>query len=220
MDLEGDRSALDKIYRATCNPALQEEPAWTISSYLWCHPYPILSSQTCFVLDSGTGEAVGYVLGTPNTRDFAARWPRAYTPNLDRSKLLPPPGYKARALPVPTWDSDLPSYLLHLLYNDHIGLLNGSYPDMLDQYPAHLHINLLPGYRRQGWGQKMIATFCDTVRMDGASGVHLGMEARNADAGKFYSSIGFERFPRVISDDVDGRLGETSSVIYMVKDLR
>ena len=65
----------------------------------------------------------------------------------------------------------------------------------------------------------MIDRFCNAVRDNGARGVHLGMEARNADAGQFYTSIGFKRFPRLLSDDVDGRQGETSGVIYMVKDL-
>lgn len=216
---EEDKSALDKIYRATCNSSLQHEPAWTYSSFLFCHPYRILSPETCFVLDAGDGTAVGYVIGTPNTRGFAARWPQEYLPQLDHSVLPPPDRHDAEEHAPPTWDSDLPAHLLELLYSKHVQLLNGDYPDMLDQYPAHLHIDILPEYQRQGWGRKMIDTFCDAIKKHGTSALHLGTEVSNVDSRKFYERLGFVRFQRVLSDGVDGRYGETPTVIYMVKDL-
>jgi GNAT superfamily N-acetyltransferase len=220
VQYENDKAALDKIFRATCNPALQQEPQWTISSYLWCHPYPMLYPDACFVLDDGSGQAVGYVLSTPDTRDFATRWPTDFLPRLDKNKLPPSPNYKAQSLEPPTWDSDLPGFLLHMMYNDHIGLLNGAYPDMLDKYPAHLHIDLLPPYQGQGWGRKMVDHLTECLRSKGAKGVHLGMEKFNVGAGKFYDRLGFKRFPRVFSDEAEGRHGETASVIYLVKDLQ
>jgi GNAT superfamily N-acetyltransferase len=223
VDYPKDKSALDIIFRTTCNPSLQHEPQWTISSYLWCHPYPLLNPETCFVLSSGfnSDNAVGYILCTPDTRSFAARWTPEFLPQVDQRLCPRPPDYEAEGRQPSTWASDLPGFLLHMMYNDPVNLLNGSYPDLLDEYPAHLHIDLLASYQRQGWGKKMIDHLLAELKARGVKGVHLGMESFNVGAGKFYERLGFKRFPRVLSEDpkIEGRQGETASVIYLVKDL-
>ncbi|KAK6417372.1 hypothetical protein LTR95_017348 [Oleoguttula sp. CCFEE 5521] len=217
ISLPSDRSALDHIFRVTCGESLKTEPSWTISSYLWCHPYPLLSPSTCFVLDPGNSEGpVGYILSTPNTRQFAKDWTEKYVPSLDR-KLLPEPDVN-----VSEAVDDKPTQLLQLLYGDPEKALNFSYPGLVDTWPGHLHIDILPSHQGQGWGRKLIDTLLEALRAEGCKGVHLGMEAGSLGALKFYTKLGFSRYPEVLNGGVSGETGRTGGegpVLYLVKDI-
>ena len=59
-------------------------------------------------------------------------------------------------------------------------------------YPAHLHIDLLPGTQGQGLGGRLLAHFEDHVRERGAPGVHLQTTNYNYKAVPFYSKHGYE----------------------------
>ncbi len=66
------------------------------------------------------------------------------------------------------------------------------------EYPAHLHINLLPEYQNQGLGTRLIRHFEGYLTGQGASGVHLGTTNHNRKAVPFYVKMGFE----VVSETV------------------
>lgn len=223
VNYSADRPALDHIFRVTCGESLKIEPAWTISSYLWCHPYPQLSPETCFVLDSGAGEAVGYILGTADTEAFAKRWKSDFLPSLDQKVLPRPLNSAVESKQAPEGDSDLPTHLLNLVYNDYPTMLNLSRPQMMERWPAHLHIDILPSHQRQGWGRKLIDTFLAALAERHCQGVHLGMEAGNAGSLKFYETLGFSRYPFVLDHGASGEKGrtgeESAGVIYLVKEL-
>ncbi|KAK6441388.1 hypothetical protein LTR95_002386 [Oleoguttula sp. CCFEE 5521] len=217
VSLPSDGPALDHIFRVTCGESLKTEPSWTISSYLWCHPYPLLSPSTCFVLDPGTGDLpVGYILSTPNTRRFAKDWTEKYVPSLDRD-LLPKPDAIAT-----DHSEDKPTQLLQTLYGDPEKALNFSYPGLVDGWPGHLHIDILPSHQGQGWGRKLIDTSLEALRAEGCKGVHLGMEAGSLGALQFYTKLGFSRYLEVLDGGVSGETGRTGGegqVIYLVKDV-
>jgi GNAT superfamily N-acetyltransferase len=61
----------------------------------------------------------------------------------------------------------------------------------LADYPAHLHIDLLPAYQRSGHGRKMIVTLLGALHDAGAPGAHLGVLAANTPARAFYHRVGF-----------------------------
>jgi GNAT superfamily N-acetyltransferase len=61
----------------------------------------------------------------------------------------------------------------------------------LAEYPAHLHIDLLPGFQGNGYGRKLIDTFCAAVAEAGAAGVHVCVVSANTRALGFYDRIGF-----------------------------
>ncbi len=64
------------------------------------------------------------------------------------------------------------------------------FADRFAAYPAHLHVNVRPGWRDRGVGRSLVDRFADDCRADGLSGVHLvtGSTARNA---AFYRRAGF-----------------------------
>ena len=49
----------------------------------------------------------------------------------------------------------------------------------LEQYPAHLHIDLLPPYQGVGNGRRIIERFFESAAQAGARGVHVVVAASN-----------------------------------------
>ena len=69
--------------QAILPPPLRPEPAFPIAPYIWANPYIHLHHRNYFVIDSGTGTAVGYIVGTPNTKEYIKRYHAEYIPTLD-----------------------------------------------------------------------------------------------------------------------------------------
>ena len=151
--------------------ALYRDPE--LLGHYYAAPYAVLEPDLCFVLTVG-GEPCGYVLGTCDTEGFNARAEREWFPAL-RAQLPRPPEDDLAA------DANL-LRLIHAGYSQH--------PD-LREYPAHLHIDLLPLAQRKGWGRKLIGRFLEALRERGAPAVHLGVSERNTRAIAFYERVGF-----------------------------
>jgi ribosomal protein S18 acetylase RimI-like enzyme len=69
-------------------------------------------------------------------------------------------------------------------------------PEPYDEYPSHLHIDLLPRAQGQGHGRRLIEQLLDRLVAGGSPGVHLGMSAINDAAYGFYRSLGFQELVR------------------------
>ena len=63
--------------------------------------------------------------------------------------------------------------------------------EVINQYPSHLHIDLLEKAQGRGIGKAMMLLLLETLREQGSTGVHLGMGARNDRAFIFYTKLGF-----------------------------
>jgi len=59
------------------------------------------------------------------------------------------------------------------------------------EYPAHLHINLLPEYQGQGVGTRLMRHFEAHLIDQGLKGVHLNTTNHNRKAVPFYHKMGF-----------------------------
>ena len=60
------------------------------------------------------------------------------------------------------------------------------------EYPAHLHIDLLPECQGQGFGRKMIELLISHLREQSTPGVMLDVGIDNVGAQVFYEKCGFE----------------------------
>ncbi|MEE1503768.1 MAG: GNAT family N-acetyltransferase, partial [Acutalibacteraceae bacterium] len=58
-------------------------------------------------------------------------------------------------------------------------------------YPAHLHIDILPDYQSKGIGSKLIKAFCDNLKEQNVKGVMLIVGSENEGARRFYERNGF-----------------------------
>lgn len=173
----------------------------------------MLGPDTCLVLDDGSGRAVGYLLGVPDTRSFVQDWKSTYIPYLQSQGFKPPGPDESTG-----WTENLPNALRKIMFSPDI-LLHQEYPELLQQWPAHLHIGILPSYQKQGYGRQLIEGFCQRASDKGVRGVHLGMVASNDGAGHFYCRMGFRRFPRVLDSGTSGEQGRNQSTIWFVRDL-
>ncbi|PRX03315.1 UNVERIFIED_ORG: acetyltransferase (GNAT) family protein [Actinomadura viridilutea] len=145
---------------------------------IFAGPYLHLEPDLAFVLDNGE-RAVGYILGTADTAAFVEAFRASWLPTLvDR-------------FPLPDGPPSTPSEeMIDLMHHPERMLV----PEVED-YPAHLHIDLLPAYQRQGHGRALMRTFLDALRRKGVANVHLAMVTANTPARAFYDRLGFHEIP-------------------------
>lgn len=181
----GDREALYDICLRTADSGVDATALYgnrKVPGSIWAVPYAVLEPDFAFVV-ADHEDTLGYVLGVPDTAAFAARLEREWWPQVRQSfaGLAPKTEVEASALariatPEP-----------------HAG-------DLLADFPAHLHINLLPAAQSGGWGRRLIETELEALRQAGVRGVHLGVSPANERAKGFYRHIGFTDVSR------DGRI--------------
>jgi len=147
--------------------------------HVYAGPYLLLCPDLAFVLADEDGPA-GYIIGTSDTVAFVAAYRRRWLPSLTASYPLPdhPP-------------TNRQEQTLELLHHPE-RMLN---PDVAD-YPAHLHIDLLPRAQGRGHGRALMTTFLNALRERGVPGVHLGVGAANLRAQAFYAKVGFHELHR------------------------
>lgn len=162
--------------------ALFHDPA--LLGHYYVAPYVMFEPDLCFVLEQ-RDEVLGYILGTRDSAAFAGRCTLEWFPQL-----------RARC-PMPAADDHSPdAALIRLFYQAPV-------PDPVwADYPAHLHIDLLPAAQGQGWGRVLMDTFFARLRLMSVPGVHLGVATSNPRAVGFYARLGL----RVLRTDDESQV--------------
>lgn len=153
--------------RFTCLNSTGEAFDTVVSEFIlhtYCDYYIEYEPENCFVIDDD-GKAVGYIICTEDYDSFKEVFDREYLPLI---KLLG----EERC----NWALD--STILQNKYKK--------------DYPAHMHIDILPQYHRQGWGGKLLDTLFEHLRSKGIKGVMLTAGTGNVNACSFYKKYGFE----------------------------
>jgi ribosomal protein S18 acetylase RimI-like enzyme len=63
-------------------------------------------------------------------------------------------------------------------------------------YPAHLHVDLLPRAQGSGNGRRLVEHLFSRLRATGVRGIHLGVDADNERAVGFYRHLGMRPLRR------------------------
>lgn len=118
---------------------------------------------------------VGYLLGVLNTHEFendlaANYWPTTKAKYAQINSEMTPS------------DEELLVDLAKQGFSD---------PELVAQYPSHLHIDIVESHQSAGYGKKMIAALLEQFKVAGSHGVHLHMSAKNDNARAFYKKFGF-----------------------------
>ncbi|KJK37316.1 GCN5 family acetyltransferase [Streptomyces variegatus] len=174
-----DRPALDDICIRTAHVGGDSRPHYAdpgIFPVTFAAPYVHLEPDLAFVLDDGRGEAVGYILGAADTPRFAEAFRTTWLP-LVAGRHPEPPG-------PPRTPDEVMAGLLH--HPERMVL-----PE-LATHPAHLHIDLLPGWQGRGYGRRLMRTLLQALQDGGVPAVHLAMVTANTRARAFYDRMGFE----------------------------
>lgn len=61
----------------------------------------------------------------------------------------------------------------------------------LRETPAHLHIDILPPYQRQGWGTKLVLALCESLRAEGVTALSVFDIPRSAGSYPLCTRLGF-----------------------------
>lgn len=142
---------------------------------IYVGPYVEHEPALAFVLDNGA-RPVGYVLGTADTFEFVGWYRSTWLPRLASRYPEPPPQPRS-----------VSERLLEVLYHP-----ERMWRPELAQYPAHLHIDILPPYQGAGYGRRLMEAFLAALAALGVPAVHLGVAATNTRAIGFYRRLGFE----------------------------
>ncbi|GGY61656.1 GNAT family N-acetyltransferase [Streptomyces anulatus] len=141
---------------------------------IFAAPYAVLEPELAFVVEDN-GRAVGYILGTADTASFVDRYRAEWLPGL------------AERYPAPVREPATPTEEMTTLMHDPERMI---LPELAD-YPAHLHIDLLPTHQRSGHGRRLMETFLAALADQNVKAVHLGMLTTNTRARAFYDRVGF-----------------------------
>ena len=146
--------------------------------HVYAGPYCVHSADTAFVAEDEGGVG-GYVLGPADTRAFEAALEASWWPAL-RARY-PDPG-----------DCATPDERMQRLIHHPSRMPRR----IVEAYPAHLHIDLLPRLQGRGLGRRMIERWLTSVASSGARGAHLCVGTRNDRAVRFYRAFGFHEVER------------------------
>jgi ribosomal protein S18 acetylase RimI-like enzyme len=143
--------------------------------HYYAAPYAVLEPDLAFALVH-QDRPYGYVLGARDSAAFYARREREWFPAL------------RERYPQPEANDDSPdAQIIRRFY------MARHVDDDLAEYPAHLHIDILPEAQGQGWGRKLIDTLLGRMRALDVPGVHLHVGKLNTRAIGFYKQVGFHQ---------------------------
>ncbi len=157
---------------------------------LFVGPYLAFAPELGLILEDADG-VCGYALAALDSRAFYRRYDAEWRPDLC-ARYPDPQGDPAtwtRVQEVHSWYHH-PDYFC---------------PEPYEQYPSHLHIDLLPRAQGRGHGRRMMEEIMIRLREAGSPGVHLGMWARNTRAHAFYLRLGFHELALVGSPEEGSR---------------
>jgi ribosomal protein S18 acetylase RimI-like enzyme len=144
-----------------------------ILGHIFAAPYATFEPDLCFVLDEA-GTAIGYILGTRDSKRFAEICEQKWWPHL-REKY-------------PLIDNAVANRTALLTMAIHDGY---QAPTISTDFPAHLHVDILPSGQGKGLGRQLIKVFTEKLRAYSVPALHFGVSRKNISAIGFYKKLGF-----------------------------
>ena len=149
-----------------------------ILGHVFAAPYGLFEPSLAFVAEDEAGVG-SYIVGALDSRAFAERLEAGWWPVLRERYPAPPAG-----LTPDRWTPDQRAAGFI-----HVPL---TVPDELaEDFPSHLHINLVPRLQSRGLGRQLMYTLMRALREQGSVGVHFSVWPSNQRAIGFYRHLGF-----------------------------
>ncbi|UJR32893.1 hypothetical protein I4U23_020354 [Adineta vaga] len=147
--------------------------------YRYVSPYIHLSPDLSFVLEDSERHVCGYVLAALDSDLFYTQYVNEW---LSKMKQLYPimPTDEEKEKGKRDWQ------VIDGFHRDNVESFK-----RFEDYPSHLHIDLLPIAQGKGYGTKMICHIENALKQLGSKGVHLEMAPDNTRAFHFYTKLGF-----------------------------
>lgn len=179
--LPGDEAALYDVCLRTGSDgddasALYRDPR--LLGEVYVGPYLRFAPDLALVAEDDEGVG-GYALGAADTAAFEAACESSWWPPL------------RRRYPLTTGERSADSAIVRLIHRPPTAPA-----ELVREYPAHVHIDLLPRLQGRGYGRRLMTTLFGKLARAGAGGVHLGVSARNTSAIDFYRHLGMDEYSR------------------------
>jgi len=162
----------------------QDATSLYFDQYLLGHyyaaPYLVFPEGICFVVESER-RPQGYILAVPDTTAFRQWMEEQWLPPLRKHYQKPFPSELIR--------SEKEGRIIELLHICQFPVEKNA--SWLTDYPAHLHIDLLPSLQGKGMGRALMTALFTELEKQKVPGLHLGVSASNIGAVAFYRKIGF-----------------------------
>jgi GNAT superfamily N-acetyltransferase len=148
-----------------------------LMGHIYSAPYALLEPDLALVTEDREGVA-GFVVGTVDTVAWEWKLEREWWPSLRRRYAAPPADAMA------SWTADQRrAFMIH-----HPTLT----PSVVaTQYPAHLHLNLLPRLQGRGVGKRLFNDWCVLAVGQGARSFHVAINRANAGGVAFWRKQDF-----------------------------
>lgn len=175
-----DRPAVRQIYGMDefARPKLQQKyPLYAEYLADEMSYYPDYEPESLFVAEV-EGQVVGALLGAVDTGHFEQVYRQYIHPILFRRGLIGAYGW--------------PGWLPAVLRTEWAGRQIKAPQVDRGQYPAHLHIGILPAWRRQGLGSELMQRFAVYLRQRDIPGYHLYASSFHPLGVAFYNKLGLE----------------------------
>jgi len=153
---------------------------YLIGNY-YAAPYFFFPEGICFVAEYQY-RPQGYIIAAPDTAAFEKWMEEEWLPPLRSRYPLPFPQELTR--------SEKEAELIKIIYNKKFPL-EKDYENWCKDYPAHLHIDMLPILQGKGLGRKLMNILFMELERQGIKGLHLGVSAENKNAVLFYQKLDF-----------------------------
>jgi len=148
--------------------------------HVYAAPYAIFEPELALIVEDEQGVA-GYCVGALHTRAFEHLLDLQWWPALRQR-------YPLASVGSSHCRSAGDSGMMQMIHHP------PSSPDWLvGAYPSHLHVNLLPRLKGQGYGRRLLSAWHARSRALGSTGFHLGVDPRNTPAIGFYEAMGLRR---------------------------
>ena len=177
----GDEAAVADICLETADAGadatgvFEDDAIW---AEIFVLPYVHRHPDLAYVVEADDGRVVGYIVCAPDTNAFEDWFHDEWWPE------------RGKRWPKPEREQSRQDGTLIYAYSRRAGA-----EPYAEDYPAHLHIDLLPEVKGQGWGRLLIATLVEALRERGVTGLHLASSTDNTGAIAFYPRVGFTAIP-------------------------
>jgi len=146
--------------------------------HIYSAPYAVLDPDLVLVAVDDDDEVAGFAAGAIDTSLWEDVLERNWWPALRRQYPDPEPSSSAH------WTAD--ERRASMIHHP-----ERAPRDVVEAYPAHLHLNLSPRVQGQGVGSLLLRAWLDLASKRGAGAVHVAVNRANLRALRFWSQNSF-----------------------------
>lgn len=162
---QSDKENVRYVHLNSDGPCKSTKRGINFGLAVYCDYYIEKEPDNCFVAVDENDRAIGYVICAENFDVFHKRFLNEYYTKIQKWE------FKRRKSALKSIESQ---------------------EKYKAEYPAHLHIDILPEYQRMGLGHQLMDALCNNLREKGVKGVVLTVWHKNEKGRRFYEKYGFD----------------------------